>query len=900
MFTGDLMTLNANITNPDGNTDAEYTYVWSQVTGRTTTLSSTTAAHPTYTLPSSGANPTTAACTSGTGATSPTSANCPRFQVIVTKINTGKVSAAAALAAHGSSLPARPVANAGPDQTNDIGLPTAQLDGTGSTQTQGHTLSYLWSQTAGPAVTLSSNTSAQPTFDAPSTPTSYTFSLVVTDTQSPISGSGANGNTSLANTVDVVYKFQSPVISAGDDQSVHTGQVTLHGSASQLNGHALTYLWEQTGGPPVSLSDPTVLEPTFTAPTNGPVDLDFTLTVTDTENANVGLATTTDSTTVHVTNGTPVANAGPDQEVTANELVTLDGTGSSDPDDDTLTYLWEQTAGTTVTLDDPTAAQPTFFAPADGSSTVFKLTVSDGHGLSSTDLVVVGNGNNDPTADAGPDQNKVVSTLVTLDGSGSEDPDPNQPLTYTWAQTGGTPVTLSDTHGVHPTFTAPSLVTTLTFDLTVDDGFGGTDTDSVTINVTNAIPVANAGVDQTKVVSTLVTLDGSGSSDADPGQTATLTYLWEQLSGTSVTLSSTTAQKPTFTAPVLASTLEFKVTVNDGHAGTSSDTVIIDVINHAPTANAGPDQGPKNPGQLVTLNGLGSSDPDGHTLTYTWLQTGGLAVSLSNTHVAQPQFITPTGPSLLTFQLTVDDGHGGSATDSVDVVLTGTPGLDMRAELSGGVATGQKNIDFTMTVYNVGTVTRTITQSDLKATVSLNGTPVPASQISLPSPSASLAAGKSKEFTINWTTPTAVPVGTALHVETCINVVGDYFPANNCSAVDQTNGPTSFTVSPVIGDILRTQTSNPFTTTVKNTGPSTVSVPASALSMEIRVNGGAPTIVAGSGATTNLQSGKSTGAFSFTWSHVVLHADDLVTTKACISVAGQAGPQCTTIAVIVK
>ncbi len=56
MFTGDLVTLGATITNPDGTNPADYTYVWSQVSGRTTTLSSTTAANPTYTVPSSGAS----------------------------------------------------------------------------------------------------------------------------------------------------------------------------------------------------------------------------------------------------------------------------------------------------------------------------------------------------------------------------------------------------------------------------------------------------------------------------------------------------------------------------------------------------------------------------------------------------------------------------------------------------------------------------------------------------------------------------------------------------------------------------------------------------------------------------------------------------------------------------
>src|SRR5262249_39687063 len=86
-FTGDKITLSATTTTPDATAEADYTYLWSQASGVPTTLSSTTAAHPTYIIPTQTNG--TSACTSGT--TSAT-ANCPRFQVVVTKTNTGKAS----------------------------------------------------------------------------------------------------------------------------------------------------------------------------------------------------------------------------------------------------------------------------------------------------------------------------------------------------------------------------------------------------------------------------------------------------------------------------------------------------------------------------------------------------------------------------------------------------------------------------------------------------------------------------------------------------------------------------------------------------------------------------------------------------------------------------------------
>ena len=76
------------------------------------------------------------------------------------------------------------------------------LHGVG-TQANGHTVTYAWTQTGGTAVTLSDATAAEPTFTAPSSATVLTFSLVVTDTQSGISGNGPNGNTSLADSVTV-------------------------------------------------------------------------------------------------------------------------------------------------------------------------------------------------------------------------------------------------------------------------------------------------------------------------------------------------------------------------------------------------------------------------------------------------------------------------------------------------------------------------------------------------------------------------------------------------------------------------------------------------------------------------------------------------------------------------
>ncbi len=93
--------------------------------------------------------------------------------------------------------------------------------------------------------------------------------------------------------------------------------------------------------------------------------------------------------TVTGTNRAPVADAGPDQiGIVLGNTVTLDGTGSSDPENDPLNYSWVQMSGPTVTLSDPNIAQPTF-DPVSPGNYVFELTVDDNILFSDPDQVVI-------------------------------------------------------------------------------------------------------------------------------------------------------------------------------------------------------------------------------------------------------------------------------------------------------------------------------------------------------------------------------------------------------------------------------------------------------------------------------------------------------------------------------
>ena len=103
------------------------------------------------------------------------------------------------------------------------------------------------------------------------------------------------------------------------------------------------------------------------------------------------------------------------------------------------------------------------------------------------------------------------------------------------------------------------------------------------------------------------------------------------------------------------------------------------VLNRAPVAEAGPDQKlelQSCAGASVRLDGSGSSDPDNDPLTYTWSWNGGSATGV------QAVVTLPYGTTSVT--LTVDDGKGGSASDTVTIVVADTvlPGLSVNVSPS--------------------------------------------------------------------------------------------------------------------------------------------------------------------------------------------------------------------------
>lgn len=187
-----------------------------------------------------------------------------------------------------------------------------------------------------------------------------------------------------------------------------------------------------------------------------------------------------------------------------------------------------------------------------------------------------------PVASAGSDVAVNEGAYVSLSALASSDVD-GTIMSYSWARIAGDIVPVvsgADTATLSFTASFVSSNSFVSYRLTVTDNEGATGFDEITVFIINVDqPLsADAGSNQSVTEGVNVSLDASASSDVDNTIT---TYLWEQLIGSTATLTDSSIASPDFVAPEVSADedLVFRVTVTNDASLQSSDTVIVRVAN---------------------------------------------------------------------------------------------------------------------------------------------------------------------------------------------------------------------------------------------------------------------------------------------------------------------------------
>jgi PKD domain len=279
------------------------------------------------------------------------------------------------------------------------------------------------------------------------------------------------------------------VLSAGPNQTAYPGQTVVFNGTTTDDSKLITLVtWNFGDNVTVNGTNAGLLSTTHVYNTTGTfnvtlfVKFDAPLSKNETAVAIIDV----------VTNLPPVANAGPDKTVEQTSLlgadVTLNGTASSDPLNDTLTYFWNWTGG------NATGATPTALFPP-GNTTV-TLTVSDGQ-LNATDTVnIIVRDTTAPTVTTSPNTTVEVGKSVNLNGLATDAVSTR--FNFTWSE--GTTILRTDNNVTNTNLVYSSNSTgnhTLTLKATDYAGNTGTANVTVTVVTTPVTPSAPTVADTT-------------------------------------------------------------------------------------------------------------------------------------------------------------------------------------------------------------------------------------------------------------------------------------------------------------------------------------------------------------------------------------------------------------------
>ncbi|MGB7921641.1 MAG: immunoglobulin-like domain-containing protein [Pyrinomonadaceae bacterium] len=511
-----------------------------------------------------------------------------------------------------------------------------------------------------------------------------------TFTAGPVGGNGsADATVDNATVTAHITIEEAPAISC-------PANVTVNAAAGQ-NTAVVNYPAPTTTGFPA---------PTVTCvPASGSTFNGGTTTVTCTATNGVPPDASCTFTVTVITNEPPVADAGADQTIEcagANTPVTLNGSGSTDPDGDTpLTYAWAEgmtSLGSGVILNTTLSA---------GTHTI-TLTVTDPDGASDTDTVIINivdtqapvitvNGPNPMTVechtsftDPGATANDGCSGSVAVTSSGTVDPDTPGTYTITYNATDGTN-TATATRTVNVVDTTPPVITV-----------NGPNPMTVECHTSFTDPGATAS----DSCAGSVAVTSSGSVNVNVPGTYTITYNATDPSGNAATPKTRTVN--------VVDTIPPTITLNGANPMTvECHTTFTDPGATANDSCAG----------SVAVTASGSVNPNvvgTYTITYT--ATDGTNTTTATRTVNVVDTIAPTitlnGPNPVTVEChtpfvdpgaTASDGCAGNLTGSIVVSTNANPNTPGTYTITYTVSDGSNSTTVTRTVNVVDTTAPTIT-----------------------------------------------------------------------------------------------------------------------------------------------------------------------------------------------
>ncbi len=480
-----------------------------------------------------------------------------------------------------------PVARAGADVQIKLDVTNSvNLSASGSSDADGTIKSILWTKISGPSATIVNPGSAI-TSVSNLVQGVYTFQVTVTDNDNAVS-SDQVVVTVLPAPASKPAPNNAPIANAGPDQTTNMDRprVLLQGHESKdTDGYLASFYWTKISGPESDIIENSKMADTYVSGLTVGVYI-YRFTVTD----NRGAVSTDDvKVTVNaIDNKAPIADAGDDVTITTSyTTVLLNATRSKDTDGYLKSVYWSKLSGPAVCNIENCHAVTTHAADLLEGVYVFRVTVKDNRGdSSSADVKVTVNNpaktkiNQLPIADAGADQvTSVDRPKVLLRGYRSRDTD-GWIAAFAWTRVSGpTGAVIEDTKGADR-YLSGLVEGVYVYRFTVTDNKGASSFDDVTITVTastNKPPVANAGQDKTvKISYPTVLLTGYESSDND-GYLEALS--WTKISGPDGDVIASPNGVNTYVSGLKEGNYVYRLTAKDNKGATSTDDVMVTVTN---------------------------------------------------------------------------------------------------------------------------------------------------------------------------------------------------------------------------------------------------------------------------------------------------------------------------------